>query len=98
MSKEEEIEEKEANIEYLINKSTQNFKDINLDENLTPIQKADIRDILSKFQNPLKQIYQAELMFWNMISDSLIQNLLKYTFILLPLEPKMQLRKKLKLC
>ena len=51
MSKEEEIEEKEANIEYLINKSTQSFKDIKLDENLTPIQKADIRDILSKFQN-----------------------------------------------
>ena len=51
MSKEEEIEEKEANIEYLINKSTQSFKDIKLDENLTPIQKADIRHILSRFQN-----------------------------------------------
>ena len=56
MSKEEEIEEKEANIEYLINKSTQSFKDIKLDENLTPIQKADIRDILSKFQNTLTDI------------------------------------------
>ena len=56
MSKEEEIEEKEANIEYLINKSTQSFKDIQLDENLTPIQKADIRDILSKFQNTLTDI------------------------------------------
>ena len=35
MSKEEEIEDKEENIEYLINKSTQSFKDIELDENLT---------------------------------------------------------------
>ena len=56
MSKEEELEEKEANIEYLINKSTQSFKDIKLDENLTPIQKSDIRDILSKFQNTLTDI------------------------------------------
>ena len=56
MTKEEEIEEKEANIEYLINKSTQSFKDIKLDENRTPIQQADIRDILSKFQNTLTDI------------------------------------------
>ena len=56
MSKEEEMEEKEAYIEYLINKSTQSFKDIKLDENLTPIQKSDIRDILSKFQNTLTDI------------------------------------------
>ena len=42
MSEEEYLEEKEANIEYLTNKSTQNFKDIKLDENLTPIQKADV--------------------------------------------------------
>ena len=50
MTKEEEIEEKEANIEYLINKSTQSFKDIKLDENLTLIQKADIRDICLNFR------------------------------------------------
>ena len=49
MYEEEEMEEKEANIEYLTNKSTQNFKDIKLDENLTPIQKADVKDILSEF-------------------------------------------------
>ena len=97
MSKEEEIEEKEENIEYLINKSTQSFKDIELDENLTPIQKADIRDILSKFQNTLTDI-PGRTNVWNMISDSLVQNFSKYTNILLPSEPKTQVRKKLKLC
>ena len=43
MSKEEEMEEREANIKYLINKSTQSLKDIKLDEKLTPIQKSDMR-------------------------------------------------------
>ena len=56
MSEEEEMEEKEAKIEYLTNKSTQNFKDIKLDENLTPIQKADVKDVLSEFQRTLTDI------------------------------------------
>ena len=56
MSEEEEMEEKEANIEYLTNKSTQNFKDIKLDENLTPLQKADVKDILSEFQRTLTDV------------------------------------------
>ena len=43
MSEEEELE-KEAN------KSTQNFKNVELDENLTPIQRAEVKDVLSKFQ------------------------------------------------
>ena len=53
MSEKKEMEEKEANIEYLTNKSTQNFKDIKLDENLTSIQKVDVKDILSEFQRTL---------------------------------------------
>ena len=56
MAEEEEMEEKEAKIEYLTNKSTQNFKDIKLDENLTPIQKADVKDVLSEFQRTLTDI------------------------------------------
>ena len=56
MSEEEEMEGKEANIEYLTNKSTQNFKDIKLDENLKPIQKADVKGILSEFQRTLTDI------------------------------------------
>ena len=50
MSEEEEMEEKEAKIEYLTNKSTQNFKNVELDENLTPTQRAEVKDVLSKFQ------------------------------------------------
>ena len=56
MSEEEYLEEKEANIEYLTNKSTQHFKDIKLDENLTPLQKADVNEIVSKFQRTLTDI------------------------------------------
>ena len=43
-------------------------------------------------------MYQVEQMFWSMISDSLIQNLLKYTNTLLLLELRRQLKKKLKQC
>ena len=56
MSEEEEMEEKEAKIEYLTNKSTQNFKDVKLDDNLTPIQKADVNGVLSEFQRTLTDI------------------------------------------
>ena len=56
MSEEEEMEEKEAKIEYLTNKSTQNFKNVELDENLTPTQRAEVKDVLSKFQKTLTDV------------------------------------------
>ena len=56
MSEEEEIEEKEAKIEYLTNKSTQNFKNVELDENLTPTQRAEVKDVLSKFKKTLTDV------------------------------------------
>ena len=49
MSEEEELE-KEAKIEYLTNKSTQNLKNVELDENLTPTQRAEVKDVLSKLK------------------------------------------------
>ena len=55
MSEDEELE-KEAKIEYLTNKSTQNFKNVELDENLTPIQRAEVKDVLSKFQKTLTDL------------------------------------------
>ena len=49
MSEEEELE-KESEIGYLTNKSTQNLKNVELDENLTPIQRAEVKDVLSKLK------------------------------------------------
>ena len=97
MSEEEELE-KEAKIEYLTNKSTQNFKNVELDENITPIQRTEVKDVLSKFKKKHLQMYHVEQMFCNMISDSLIRSLSKYTSTLQLLELRRQLRKKSKLC
>ena len=97
MSEEEELE-KESEIAYLTNKSTQKFKNVELNENLTPIQRAEVKDVLSKLKKKHLQMYQVEQMFCNMISDSLIRNLSKYTSTLHLLELRRQLRKKSKLC
>ena len=94
MSEEEEMEEKEAKIEYLTNKSTQNFKNVELDENLTPTQRAEVKDVLSKFQKKHLVPGRTDVLE----HDIRLTDPKPFKVHLLLLELRRQLKKKLKQC